>query len=250
MAESQHDDLADALARMADGDVAPGDPKPQAPPTPPALRAVKPALARPATARPASAPVVKAPAPSSAAPSRAARPAAPIVREPASPPAAATAPAGALAIPPSARKARPAAPTTRSVTVAAPQNTPEVDGGQSTGLSSGTPGDAAVIDDDDAVIVPPPDPSVFEYSSKATADMRAKVARQKSIDFRRTLIPILLTCGVLLIIFGSLKFVSGPDSVLTDLSIGIPIGLFVMAIILLALAAVNMISVKKQMENS
>ena len=79
--------------------------------------------------------------------------------------------------------------------------------------------------------------------------MQAQTARQKSINFRRTLIPILLTSGVLMLAFGMLKFVIGPDSSLSDLPTWISAVLFLLAAILLGFAALNMVSVKKALEH-
>jgi hypothetical protein len=66
----------------------------------------------------------------------------------------------------------------------------------------------------------------------------------QTMKFRRTIIPILLTCGVLTLAFSSLKFVLGPDSIFSDLPIWLPITLFTAGIVLLFLAVLNMLAVK------
>ena len=261
MAESNHDDLADALAKMAESDFAPLKPDPKSPPPtaapaaqPPVTRPAGPERAAPRAVRPASTrapanrvaapgaqPGVPAPPAPPAAQQPAPRPVTPIRTRPASPVTFSTPQSSgvpdAQASPP-ARKVRPAAPSIRPATVPVEPGQGEVAGDQSTALS----GD--VIDDDDSVIVPAPDPSVFEYRTKTAAQAREKVARAKNMQFFRTLIPILLTCGVLLLVFASLKFTSGADSMLSDLPIWIPAVLVVMAIVLLSLAVMLMLVVK------
>jgi len=252
MAESQYDDAADALARMAAGDVAPSEHEPESepPPTPASapVRPVKPAAARPGVVRQA-APVSKPAAPAPTAPVRT-RPAAPVLSSAPPPPAAPPAPAGPVIATPSARKVRPVAPTIRSVAVPNEQSQPEVDGDQSTALSGET---SEVIDDDEAAIMvpaPAPDAAVIEYRSRTAADARAKMARKKNLEIRRTFIPILLTSGTVLIGFASLRFVSGPDSTLSDLDLWIPIVLVLLAVVFFAVAVVNMLSVKDQLKQS
>jgi type IV secretory pathway VirB10-like protein len=244
MAESEHDDLADALARLAKGDVAPSEHKP-APPAPitQPVKQMRPA-AKPIPARP--------PAPVSTAPTapKPARPVAPALTTPAPAPAApsprpaAPAPVAAAG---GARKPRPTAPTLRHGTV--PTTGAEVDGGQSTGLSAGSES-ADAVDDDDSVIVPAPEASVFMPRAKPTtsAEVRAAIARRKSLNLRRTLIPILLTLGVITLVFGSMKFFSGPDSMLANIPGYMPIILLIAAAVLLVLAVFNMLSVKVQLD--
>jgi hypothetical protein len=156
------------------------------------------------------------------------------------------------------RRPRPAAPS-----IAAPVEPTEfvpdefdIDGGQSTGITgaadiTGTadPDASAIIDDDDSVIVPAPDTSVFTPRPKirSSAETRARAAARRSLEFRRTLIPILLTCAVVMLGFASLKFIVGPDSTLTLTPTWAPVLLAAAAGILLALAVVNMISVKANM---
>jgi hypothetical protein len=152
-------------------------------------------------------------------------------------PAPAPAPSAPLAVPPSARKLRPSAPTVRSAVVPTEPTETEVAGDQSTALSG------EVIEDDESAMVVPY-MSAPTKPSNAVAEARAKAARQKNLNFRKTLIPILLTSGVILIGFASLKFMAGSDSMLTDMPIWIPVILLLLAAMFLSLAAVNMLSVK------
>ncbi len=64
---------------------------------------------------------------------------------------------------------------------------------------------------------------------------------------RKTLIPILLTLTVILAGFGALLILTGPDNALPDLfPTWMPLALFVLAIMFLILAAINIWSIKKQ----
>ncbi len=293
MPESNHDDLADALSRLAGGDVAPSEQEPPAPPLPDARRRAAPApplpeatsaapsaaprAIRPASTRP-TAPKPPVPArPSAPVPGRPAAPAPPAIQSPPAPirpvrptapaltsqapapatrsAAGATPPAGSSPAPtirqvvPVVRKARPAAPTLAAPKppVAAP-STEEIDGGQSTGLSAeADPG--VIVDDDDLRSIPAPDASVFEPRSKpaVSEDFKAKATARKNLEFRRTLIPILLTCGVMMLGFASLKFLTGSDSMLATVPLWVPILLILAGLILIGLGVVNMLSVKAQL---
>ena len=74
----------------------------------------------------------------------------------------------------------------------------------------------------------PPDAAVFAPRAGHAAQLpRAGLRRSalyQTIEFRRTIIPILLTCGVLMIGFGSLKYVMGEDSPLSELPVWLPVG--------------------------
>jgi hypothetical protein len=253
MAESGQDDLADALARMASGDVAPSEQMPAGEPEPPAAkpRAVTPAArpgppgpaaarspAVPAAPRSAAAPAApKSPAaarpPAAPAVTRAPRPAAPgtAARGTGAPTAAAPAarPASPAAPPVAARPQRPTAPTASVPAPAAPVETPDV------------------IDDDDSVIVPAYETAKLARPSTSAALARAKVAKHKRLEFRRTFIPVLLTTGVLMFLFGVAKFLIGDESSLSSLPNWMPMVLFAGALVMLGLAAVNMLSVCKEM---
>jgi hypothetical protein len=242
MAESNHDDLADALARMAGGKgetLEHQEDVPTPPPKPVRPAPVKPAVTRPAAPGTSVPPKPRAvtPAASAPAPIKPARPAAP---------ALASQPQPAAPVRPTApviRKDRPTAPTIRQ----SPAE-PDVDGGQSTGLSSQAD-DSQIIDDDDSVIVPAPEASVFMPKAKpiTSADARAKIQKKKRLEYRRTLIPILLTTGVMLLIFGVLKFLAGPDSQLANIPGWAPLMLLGIGVFLLVLAGINMLSVKHEL---
>ena len=135
---------------------------------------------------------------------------------------------------PAAPSARPAAPTASIVQPPAPVVQPTYQ----------EPA-ASTIDDDDQVIVPAPDASVF-FHKPDYAPKQKGVAFGQSISFRQTLIPILLTGGLIMIGLGSLRFIwQSENNPLGGLPIVLVIILFVFGAILWGLAAANMIVVKQ-----
>ena len=211
MAKSDHDDLADALARLAGGDIAPSErdhdapvPTPPKPPPPP-----KPAF------RPTS-PTANV-----------LRPSAPPPRAPAPPPS-----------PVVARPQRPAVPPSRPLAPPPPNLTPPEPPGPIAG--------DAVVEDDDVVFVPPHDPSVFvpKRTALTTAEAQARAAHRKRVEFRRTLIPVLLSCGVIAIAFAVATVALGPDSISATLPHWVVPTLVSAGVVLLVLAGLNMASVR------
>ena len=69
----------------------------------------------------------------------------------------------------------------------------------------------------------------------------------QSASFKQTLIPILLTCGVMLPLFGALHFVMDEDSVFGALPPWFCIMLLIIGLVLLGFAVLNMIVVKNQL---
>jgi hypothetical protein len=73
----------------------------------------------------------------------------------------------------------------------------------------------AIVDDDDAVIVPPPPVEYLGHTHPHHAPSRAGAARQPgfyAVEYRRTIIPILFTTGIMMIIFGAARYFVDPDS--------------------------------------
>jgi hypothetical protein len=99
--------------------------------------------------------------------------------------------------------------------------------------------------DDDMLGAPAPDASVFA-PRRSTRDLVA----ERRIHNRRTLIPILLTCGVLMPVVGSLKWLMGPESPFAAWSIWAPVMLFLCGPVLLGLAGANMMQVKQMMRQT
>ena len=103
---------------------------------------------------------------------------------------------------------------------------------------------AEIVDDDDAVIVPAPEPEVFAPHAPKVPTGPGGI---RSLAFRRTVIPILLTCGVLLIGIGSLRWLGGPDSIFVDMSIPLSAALCGCGFFLLLVAVLNMLQVKGEL---
>ncbi|HSV13678.1 MAG TPA: hypothetical protein VLI90_05425 [Tepidisphaeraceae bacterium] len=220
MAQPDPDELADALSKLAGGEIAPSEQEPPAPiqqPQAQPARSPAPSAAKPAAkpaARPAAAGAARPQRPTTPAP----RPAAPTKAEP---------------LPPS---------------VSAPAETPlDVNLSSEAGMVL-PPEQPEIIDDDDSVNIPAPDATVFAPRPRTRPALRTgRSVIYQTIEFRRTIIPILLTCGTLVILFGSLKYTLGPDSALAELPSWLPVVLFITGAVLIALAVVNMLSVKHQL---
>jgi hypothetical protein len=99
--------------------------------------------------------------------------------------------------------------------------------------------------DDDMMAAPAPDASVFA-PRRTTRDL----ATDRHIHNRRTLIPILLTCGVLLPAIGSLKWLRGPESPFAAWPMWAPLLLAACGLLMLLLAFANMRQVRHMMRAS
>src|SRR5262245_54114998 len=86
-------------------------------------------------------------------------------------------------------------------------------------------------DADDQVIAPRTSAAVFA-PRRRTDDLRA----ERSLNARRTAIPILISCGLLLPAIGSLKWLAGDESIFSMLDLWVPIALAVFGALLLTLA--------------
>ncbi len=104
-----------------------------------------------------------------------------------------------------------------------------------------------IVDDDDAVIVPAPEPGVFAPHAPSPR-VASGPGGIRSLAFRRTVIPILLTCGVLLIGIGSLRWLGGPESIFADMSIPLSATLCGCGFFLLLVAVLNMLQVKGELD--
>ena len=113
------------------------------------------------------------------------------------------------------------------------------------GTSEASAADEYADREDDLLAAPAPDPSVFA-PRRSTRDLIA----ERRIHNRRTLIPILLTCGVLMPAVGSLKWLMGPESPFASWSIWAPVALGACGAVLLTLAVANMLQVKHLMERT
>ena len=216
MSEPNKDDLADALRRLASGeapsspDHTPSDQVPMSPrdakpkrPTAPNAGSTRANPGLPSGA----AKDVAADVPSRSKPRG--------VQPPAPKPVAAPAPRPASGGVKPPRPSRPAAPTRSSAPITSAANT------------STTP-----IDDDDAVIVPAPEPSVF--SPRRSLPRPKPVAFYANLNFRRTIVPILLTMGVALPGCAIWWCFLDEDSPLKSAGLLFPITLAVVGVVLLA----------------
>jgi hypothetical protein len=209
--EPDNDDIADALERLADG----LPDKPQRPAAPPGAASEFRARARPA-APDASAAAPGPPAPAKPKPARPDRP---------------------------DRPDRPVAPPT---TQWSEDEAAEVRAAETAEPAEYNP--LSEIVDDDAVIVPAPDADVFApHAAPKESSAGRSIGLPRSHEFRRTVIPILLTCGVLLIGIGALRWIGGAESVFSDMSTSLCAALCGVGAFLLIVAALNMLQVKSEL---
>lgn len=106
------------------------------------------------------------------------------------------------------------------------------------------------VDDDDAVIVPAPDPRVFHHKSTPAGYSQRLGGFGRSLTFRRTFIPILLTGGLICLALATIHFITwgSGDNPLRGLP-GWLVGLlFLFAAVLWGLAVINMMVVKHMLE--
>ena len=111
------------------------------------------------------------------------------------------------------------------------------------------PADAARGDDeneDDVLLAAPPPDTTALATGRATHEL----ITGRQIRTRRTLIPILLTCGVLMPAVASLKWLRGAESPFAAWPLWPPVVLTGCGLILLALAVLNMLQVRHLMRAS
>ena len=95
------------------------------------------------------------------------------------------------------------------------------------------------------MLAPAPDASDFVHKPLSYKSPQTKMAA--GLSFKQTLIPILLTTGVMLIVFGSLKFIMGaesPFSALPGWTLGVMFGF---GALMLAFGAFTMLQVREQL---
>jgi hypothetical protein len=266
MAEKNNDHLADALAALSAGEHSEPEPHPdnQSPaqiPPPPRLSppAVKSGLrtppprtpqpgapsARPAVPAPVARPITARPA----APASAAPPSRPPSNTRAASPVAPAAPTAGRQASPPPRTGRPQAPSAAEQSFIQPEPVaPSDDSFASTDAHTGEwVGQAPA--DDDAMLAPAPDADTlnYAYAAKKSAARKGPSAHQ-GLETKRTLIPILLTTGVMFLILGGSKFVAGGDSSFAGLPLWFVGMMCGMAVVLLAFAVFTMLQVKAQLD--
>ncbi len=165
-------------------------------------------------------------------------------------------PAARPAAPPAVLSAAPAAPEPpggrpqRAAAPGLPAQPPEQGFGEPTAPDQPPQPEPApeqamqIIDDDDSVIVPAPSPDVFLHKAPAPRPAHGPVLQ--SLQLRRTLIPILLTNGVMLPVLGAAWFALGEDSRFRVVGPAVPITLIVVGVVLLGLGLLNVLQVRSQ----
>ena len=134
---------------------------------------------------------------------------------------------------PTSRKQRPAAPAPREETSAAAPPEPRMQ----------------IVDDDDAVMIPELAPERLASTSlygSTRADASAG-GGARSLFFRRTMIPILLTCGAMFPALAALWFSTDLDHVVRRTGRWLPVTLVVLGAVFLLLGVVNMAQVRHLM---
>ncbi|HWP41156.1 MAG TPA: hypothetical protein VNL70_09540 [Tepidisphaeraceae bacterium] len=104
----------------------------------------------------------------------------------------------------------------------------------------------AILPEDDLVPVPPPSTEMFLPKPPASgASARSAVRR---IELIRTLIPILLTGGVMLAVLGGLWFTTEPDSPFRNSGIWLPWTLIGTGLVLFVVGLLNALHVRHLMQ--
>ena len=259
MSERTNDDIANALHGLASGQ--PGgvdDPETGTGAQHAAQDRASMGMSGPAIPPPAAPPPQRGPGPSSAGMPRPTPKPRPMPS--ASPPVA---PSGRAVVP---TPQRPASPANAAGPAAAPSSgrpaSPvQVQPGRASRAATPppstavTPGSAAPdtettdvqpVDDDDRVIVPAAPLSALGPKLQYRPAGRS-VPVFKTLSFRRTAIPILLTCSVLMVVVAGLKYTVNPDSVMALLPAWIPLVLVAAAVVFLGVAILNMAQVRQQL---
>ena len=135
--------------------------------------------------------------------------------------------------PQSPRKQRPLAPTQRD---------PDADAPPESRLQ--------IVDDDDAVLIPELAPERLASASAArygAARATSRAGGTRSLFFRRTMIPILLTCGLIFPALAAMWLSTDRDHVVRRTGPWLPVTLVALGAVFLLLAVVNMAQVRHLM---
>lgn len=243
MANRRDDDLAAALAKLQRGEIEVGDDETSegdaaeargdfvdlgAPPPPPLAKPVPAPPPNLAAARAAAAAQRVAPAPREAAAAKVA-PVAPI----AAVPRVQSAPPRAVDRKPPPAAAAPVRP------MEMPPRPMQLTGGADVAMADVDP---PIVDEDDATLVPA---ASDEYLARPAAPRPAAPRADRALERRRTLIPILLTLGVLLPLLGIMRWIVDAASPLGSMP-GWLAGLLIGGgVALLGLAGLNMALVQR-----
>lgn len=106
---------------------------------------------------------------------------------------------------------------------------------------------AHVVEDDDTLNLPPPPEEMLLHKRPAPPRAPRKLL-SRSIFFKQTMIPILLTLGVILAGLGGWLISMGEDSPLVN-AVWIPIALLAFGGLMLVFAVITMLQVKAQLDS-
>src|SRR5207248_5357851 len=140
---------------------------------------------------------------------------------------------------------RPAAPVRPAV--------PSVPAGASSSAieeATATTQEAAAVDDDNLVMVPAPSAEVLAHTHHAAPMHAPRLATIKSLDARRTVIPILLTIAAVLVATSTLRLVTSPNTPLSTLPRWIAWAGYTVAGFLFAVAILNVLYVRNDLSRA
>ena len=106
---------------------------------------------------------------------------------------------------------------------------------------------AHVVDDDDMLNMPTPSPEMLAH--RPAPVRKPRELRSRSVGFKQTLIPILLTMGVMMSGIAVWSFALGEESPVAAAP-GITIGIASMGVVMLVFAVVTMLQVRHQLTES
>jgi hypothetical protein len=102
-------------------------------------------------------------------------------------------------------------------------------------------------EDDVMLAVPPPSREHLAHIPQYVPSVRPHLPRVQSLGMRQTVIPILLTMGACMVVFGLAKFVVNEDSGYYYVPIYYPIAFLVIGFGLLGIAVVNMLQIRSML---
>jgi len=103
------------------------------------------------------------------------------------------------------------------------------------------PGGATAYDDDDAVIMPAPSAEYLGHVPHAPAALRRPTGGGASAFLRDALVPVLLTCALLMLAAAALKFVVHPDAPLALMPPWLTGVLVLAAVVFVAAGVMNIV---------
>jgi hypothetical protein len=105
-----------------------------------------------------------------------------------------------------------------------------------------------IVDDDDAVLIPELAPErLASISRYDPARAESRPGGVRALFFRRTMIPILLTCGLIFPSLAALWFSTEGDHVVRRTGLWLPVTFVVLGAVFLLLAVINMAQVRHLM---